>query len=81
MRLAELSILNYKNIAQVDLLFASKINCFLGQNGAGKTNILDAIYYMSFCKSGISQHDVHIIRHGESSFCCRGIILRITMNG
>jgi DNA replication and repair protein RecF len=72
MRLAELSILNYKNIAQVDLLFASKINCFLGQNGAGKTNILDAIYYMSFCKSGISQHDVHIIRHGESSFLLQG---------
>lgn len=72
MRLAELSILNYKNIAQVDLLFASKINCFLGQNGAGKTNILDAIYYMSFCKSGISQHDVHIIRHSESSFLLQG---------
>lgn len=72
MRLKRLSILNYKNILQVDLPLASKINCFLGQNGAGKTNILDAIYYLSFCKSGISQHDVHIIRHGENSFLLQG---------
>lgn len=72
MKLEQLSILNYKNIAQVELAPAPKINCFLGQNGAGKTNILDAIYYMSFCKSGISQHDVHIIRHGEGSFLIQG---------
>lgn len=72
MRLKKIIILNYKNIAQVDLSVASKINCFLGQNGAGKTNILDAIYYLSFCKSGISQHDVHIIRHGENSFLLQG---------
>ena len=51
MVIKNLSILNYKNIAQADLAFSDKINCFIGANGMGKTNVLDAVYYLSFCKT------------------------------
>ena len=51
MRLEKLSILNYKNIREAQLELCSNINCFVGKNGMGKTNLLDAIYYLSFCKS------------------------------
>ena len=54
MILKGISILNYKNIAEANMAFSPKINCFTGNNGQGKTNILDAIYYMSFCKSSVS---------------------------
>ncbi len=65
MYLAELSILNYKNIHEADLHFVPKINCFVGLNGMGKTNILDAIYYLSFCKSAFNSIDSQNIRHDE----------------
>lgn len=51
MILERLYILNYKNIEETDLTFSPNVNCFIGQNGMGKTNVLDAIYYLSFCKS------------------------------
>ena len=51
MILKRISILNYKNLEQVELDFSPKMNCFIGQNGMGKTNLLDAVYYLSFCKS------------------------------
>ena len=54
MILSRLSIVNFKNIAQADLEFSSGLNCFLGNNGMGKTNLLDALYYLSFCKSSMS---------------------------
>ena len=49
MILKHLSILNYKNLEEVELTLSPKINCFLGDNGMGKTNLLDAVYYLSFC--------------------------------
>ena len=49
MVLNELTIINYKNIAQAELSLSPKINCFIGNNGMGKTNLLDAVYYLSFC--------------------------------
>ena len=49
MILNHISVLNYKNLDQVELSFSPKVNCFIGQNGMGKTNLLDAIYYLSFC--------------------------------
>ena len=55
MILKRISILNYKNLEQVELDFSTKMNCLIGQNGMGKTNLLDAIYYLSFCPSG--QHN------------------------
>ncbi|WP_101689605.1 DNA replication/repair protein RecF [Dysgonomonas massiliensis] len=63
MILERLSILNYKNIEQAELTLSPKINCFLGSNGMGKTNLLDAIYYLSFCKSYSNPIDSQNIRH------------------
>ncbi len=63
--LTELNILNYKNIHEASLHFVPKINCFVGDNGMGKTNVLDAIYYLSFCKSAFNSIDSQNIRHDE----------------
>lgn len=73
MILRKLSILNYKNIAQADLEFSPKINCFIGRNGMGKTNLLDAVYYLSFCKSSINSMDSQIIRHEEEFLVLQGV--------
>lgn len=67
MILERISILNYKNIEQAELTFSPKLNCFLGNNGMGKTNLLDAIYYLSFCKSHNNLVDSQNIRH-DSDF-------------
>ena len=67
MILERLSILNYKNIEQAELTLSPKINCFLGSNGMGKTNLLDAIYYLSFCKSHSNPIDSQNILH-EADF-------------
>ncbi len=68
MILQQISILNYKNIQQTDLHLSPKINYFLGKNAMGKTNLLDAVYYLSFCKSHINVVDTHNIAHNEE-FC------------
>ena len=66
--LRKLSILNYKNIGETQLELSPKMNCFIGRNGMGKTNILDAIYYLSFCRSASNPIDSQVIRHDEP-FC------------
>ncbi|MDD4776810.1 MAG: DNA replication and repair protein RecF [Fermentimonas sp.] len=68
MILTELSIINYKNITQAELSLSPKINCFIGNNGMGKTNLLDAVYYLSFCKSYTNPVDSQIIKH-DADFC------------
>lgn len=72
MRLNSLSILNYKNIEEAELHFSPKINCFIGNNGMGKTNILDAIYFLSFCKSHSNSIDSQNIRHNTDFFLIQG---------
>lgn len=72
MRLNTLSILNYKNIAEARLEFSPGVNCLIGNNGMGKTNVLDAIYYLSFCKSCSNQPDTSAIRHGEPYMMLQG---------
>lgn len=72
MRLNSLSILNYKNIIQADLNFSAKINCFVGNNGMGKTNLLDAIYYLSFCKSHSNSIDSQNIQHDADFLMLQG---------
>ena len=67
MILNRLSIINFKNITQAELDFSPKINCFVGNNGEGKTNILDAIHFLSFTKSAINTIDSLNIKHGESA--------------
>lgn len=65
MILEKLSIVNYKNILDATLNLSAKINCFIGHNGAGKTNVLDAIYYLSFCRSAFTNVDATVISHGQ----------------
>ena len=68
MILNKISILNYKNIIHADIVCSSKINCFFGNNGMGKTNLLDAIYFLSFCKSHVHLPDAMII-HQHADVC------------
>ena len=76
MILEKLSIINYKNIASATLELSSKINCLIGQNGVGKTNVLDAIYFLSFCHSANNPIDSQVIRHGEEFFMLEGVYSR-----
>lgn len=72
MLLNSISVLNYRNLADVALAFSGKINCFIGSNGMGKTNLLDAIYYLSFCKSALSAVDSSNIKHENPFFLIQG---------
>ncbi len=72
MILNRISILNYKNLEQVELSFSRKLNCFFGLNGMGKTNLLDALYYLSFCKSQSNPVDSQNILHGADFFVVQG---------
>lgn len=72
MILKRISILNYKNLEQVELDFSPKMNCFIGQNGMGKTNLLDAVYYLSFCKSSANPIDSQNIKHNQDFFVVQG---------
>lgn len=72
MILEKLSLINYKNIREATLDLSSKINCMIGHNGAGKTNILDAVYFLSFCRSAFNPIDSQVIRHDENFFMLEG---------
>ncbi|MDE7410562.1 MAG: DNA replication and repair protein RecF [Paramuribaculum sp.] len=65
MYLSHLTLNNFKNIAELSIDFSPKINCFLGDNGMGKSNLLDAIHYLSFCRSFTGMTDMQLIRQGE----------------
>ena len=73
MVLQELNILNYRNIREASLEFAPKLNCFVGLNGQGKTNVLDAIYLLSFAKSAFTSQDSLNITHGEEMAFVQGV--------
>ena len=72
MILKNISIINYKNIKGANLDLSPKINCLIGHNGMGKTNFLDAIYYLSFCRSTNLPIDSQIITHDENFFMLEG---------
>ena len=72
MILKKLSILNYKNILQAEVSFSPEINCFFGNNGMGKTNLLDAVHYLSFCKSHINTPDSQLINNGQDMCVLQG---------
>ncbi|MBQ6192072.1 MAG: DNA replication/repair protein RecF [Bacteroidaceae bacterium] len=73
MILTELTIFNYKNIAEAELHFSPNLNCFIGGNGQGKTNVLDAIHFLSFCRSYSSSIDMLSVRHGEGFMSLQGL--------
>ena len=80
MYIGEISIVNYKNLKEVQLGFSPKLNCFIGKNGAGKTNILDAVYFLSFCKSFSNASDLMNVTHEESYFMLNGNYNRLDSN-
>ncbi len=80
MYLQELSLINFKNYSQIELEFSPKINCFIGQNGVGKTNLLDAIYYLSMCKSYLNPVDSQNIQYDQDFFVIQGNYLRQEKN-
>lgn len=72
MQLNKLSIINYKNIEAATLDLSAKLNCFIGHNGEGKTNLLDAVYYLSFCRSAFNPKDSEVMRHDADYFVLEG---------
>lgn len=72
MQLQKLSLMNFKNIAQEEISLGEGINCFVGDNGAGKTNLIDAVYYLSMCKSSLPTTDGQNIRHESDFFLLEG---------
>lgn len=73
MWISTLNILNYRNIREASLEFSPKLNCLVGLNGQGKTNVLDAIYLLSFTKSAFTSQDSLNITHGEEMALVQGV--------
>lgn len=76
MILKELHLSNFKNIGQADLEFSPKLNCLLGNNGMGKSNLLDALYLLAYCRSFTGLPDTSLIRRGEEFSTIRGVYER-----
>jgi DNA replication and repair protein RecF len=76
MYLAKLKLLQFKNYAQANFDFSQQVNCMFGPNGVGKTNILDAIYYLALTKSYFNLQDQQNIKHAESFFVIEGIFIQ-----
>ena len=72
MFIERLNTTGFKNISDADLSFSKGFNCLTGNNGAGKTNLLDAIYMLSMCRSAFSVNDSQCVRHGEKFFSVKG---------
>lgn len=72
MWLKDISLLNFKNYADAEISFSDTVNAFVGLNGAGKTNLLDAIHYLCLCKSYFNPIDVQQIKNGEEIFLIQG---------
>jgi DNA replication and repair protein RecF len=72
MILRKISILNYKNIEAAQIEPSYKVNCLIGDNGVGKTNFLDALYFLSFCHSAFHSIDSQTIMHNRDFFVIEG---------
>ena len=74
MIITKLSLLNFKNHSERNFEFSTQINCFVGNNGVGKTNILDALHYLSMAKSFLGNKDLNNIKIDQDFFTIEGII-------
>ena len=72
MFLKNINLVNFKNYSEAELSFNSKINCLIGDNGEGKTNLLDAIYYLTFCKSFLNPIDSQNIKLKQDFLLIQG---------
>jgi len=77
MYIQELSLVNFKNFEHAEFKFSEGLNCFIGNNGAGKTNLMDAIHYLSFCKSFLNSIDAQNIRFDQDFFMVQGKYSRL----
>ena len=70
--LEKIVISDFRNISLQEIEFSPNINCISGNNGEGKTNLLDAIYYLSMTKSAFASSDKFNFRHGTEEFSLAG---------
>jgi DNA replication and repair protein RecF len=80
MHIRTLSLVNFKNFEEVSLNLNQKLNCFVGNNGEGKTNLLDSIYYLCMCKSYFSSTDLYSIRNKEEYMLLQADFIRENKN-
>ncbi|MFP4555598.1 MAG: DNA replication/repair protein RecF [Bacteroidales bacterium] len=73
MYLKKYNLLNFKSYDEAELELHPKINCFVGNNGQGKTNLLDGIFYLSMCKSNFNSADYQNIQHNQEFFVIQGV--------
>ena len=73
MHLKSIHLINFKNYEEAEIALSSNVNCFVGMNGSGKTNILDAVHYLSLCKSYMNVLDRQNIRFDQQFFAIQGI--------
>jgi DNA replication and repair protein RecF len=76
MYIKKLALTNFKNFEETSISLHPKLNCFVGNNGEGKTNLLDAIYYLCMCKSYFNNTDIYSIRHDEDFMLLQAEYLR-----
>ncbi len=76
MHLNSISLVNFKNYQELALELHQKLNCFVGDNGVGKTNLLDAIYYLCMCKSYFIANDVYSVKTSEEYMMLKGEFFR-----
>lgn len=76
MHLKQLSLVNFKNISGADLALGMKFNCFVGNNGSGKTTILDAVHYLSMCKSFLNPIDSQNIKRDQPFMVVSGTFFK-----
>src|ERR1035437_9518950 len=76
MYLQQLSVINFKNYAEAGITFSEGVNVFTGNNGEGKTNLLDAIHYLSLCKSYFNPIDSQNILHEADFFVIQGTLTK-----
>src|SRR6478752_6648354 len=79
MYLQDILLTQFKNYPQATLTFSHQVNCFVGSNGVGKTNLLDAVYYLSFTKSFFNAVDMQNILHGKELFALEGNFIKKTL--
>lgn len=72
MYIESIQLINYKNFEEAELNLSPKLNCFIGNNGMGKTNLLDAIYHLSFCKSYFNTPDSRVVKHNCDLYMVQG---------
>ncbi|MEM6965819.1 MAG: DNA replication/repair protein RecF [Bacteroidota bacterium] len=72
MHIHQLKLTQFKNYSTADFVFSERLNCFVGRNGMGKTNLLDAIYYLCMCKSHRGVNDRNVVLHDHNFFRVEG---------